>query len=137
MKPDSADLIHRWREGPLPPDELPRLNDLLATREGRAALRGEWFLDAALPEALRTAPVIALAPQPSWLARFLAWFTPQEAAPLLALRWCAHASLAAAAVIGLSLAILLPRHQRHNADAEADSIAQIIFQRHFASATRP
>ncbi len=135
MKPDSADLIHRWREGTLPPEELPRLNDLLATREGRAALRGEWFLDAALPEALRTAPVIALAPQPAWLARLVAWFSPQETEPLLALRWCAHASLAAAAVIGVSVAMLLPRHERR--DAEADSVAQIIFQRHFASSTRP
>lgn len=135
MKRDPADLIHRWREGNLSPDELLRLNELLATREGRAALRDEWFLDAALPEALRTVPVIALAPQPSWLARLQAWFRPREDEPLLALRWWANASFAAVVVIGISTAVMFPRHERR--DAEADSVAQIIFQRHFASSSQP
>ena len=55
------ELINRWREGQLSDEELRRLTDALATQEGRAALRGDWFLEAALPEALRTSPVLKLA----------------------------------------------------------------------------
>jgi len=55
------ELINRWREGELSDEELRRLTDAIATPEGRAALRGDWFLEAALPEALRTSPVLKLA----------------------------------------------------------------------------
>jgi hypothetical protein len=55
------ELINRWREGKLSDEELRRLTDALATQEGRAALRGDWFLEAALPEALRTTRVLKLA----------------------------------------------------------------------------
>lgn len=51
------ELLNRWRKGNLSTDDLRRLNDALATKEGRAALRSDWFLETALPEALRAAPL--------------------------------------------------------------------------------
>jgi len=53
--------INRWCDGKLSDEELRRLTDALATPEGRTALRGDWFLEAAIPEALRTTPLLKLA----------------------------------------------------------------------------
>ncbi len=61
MNTNLDELINRWSEGKLSDEELRRLTDALATPEGRAALRGDWLLEAALPEALRTSPVLKLA----------------------------------------------------------------------------
>lgn len=63
------ELINRWREGKLSEEELCCLTEALDTPEGRAALRGDWFLDAALPEALRTSPVLKLAQELDPMAR--------------------------------------------------------------------
>jgi hypothetical protein len=56
MKHELQDLLHRWHTGALSEDELRRLTALLDTPEARAALHDEWFLDAALPEALQAVP---------------------------------------------------------------------------------
>lgn len=135
MKSDIQHLLHRWHEGSLTVEEMRALTVELAQPEARAALRRNWFLEAALPQSLAASSVIVRTPQPSWLARLRAWLMPQESEPLLALRWWAHASLAAAVVIGISAAVVLPKNERR--DAEADSIAQIIFQRHFATSAQP
>jgi FecR-like protein len=58
MKTDLNELINGWREDTLSDDEMRMLTDSLSTKEGRATLRGDWLLDAALPGALRTAPVL-------------------------------------------------------------------------------
>ena len=62
MNPNLDELIHRWREGTLSDDEIGQLTDALASREARAALRRDWFLEEALPEALKTAPLLEVAP---------------------------------------------------------------------------
>ncbi len=51
------ELMDRWHAGTLAVDELHELTELLATAENRAALRSDWFLEAALPEALQTVGV--------------------------------------------------------------------------------
>src|SRR4051812_3611795 len=95
------DILYRWREGQLTDNELRQLDALLATEVNRRALRDEWFLDAALPEALRTAAVARLVPAPGWrerLAGYLARLGPQ---PLLLWSRCSLAAvpLGAAAVL--------------------------------------
>lgn len=72
------ELMNRWRENTLSDDDWRQLNDALSTQEGRAALRGEWFLDAALPEALRTSSLLQVvqkteSPQALKQARWLSW----------------------------------------------------------------
>ena len=57
------EILNRWREGTLSDEELRCLTEALDTPEGRAALRRDWFLEAALPEALRTSPVLKLPQQ--------------------------------------------------------------------------
>jgi len=64
MNTHRDELIHRWREGNLSEEELHRLNEALTTPEDRAAMRGEWFLEASLPEALRTSRLLKVAELP-------------------------------------------------------------------------
>jgi hypothetical protein len=65
MNTDLDKLIRRWREGTLTDEELHLLNETLSTTEGRAAMRDDCFLEAALPEALRTSHLLKVAEQPS------------------------------------------------------------------------
>jgi hypothetical protein len=72
-------FLHRWRDGNLTPDEMRRLTALLAQPEARAALRHDWFLEAALPQALATSSVIVRTPQPSRPAAPVFWrWTPAQ-----------------------------------------------------------
>jgi len=61
MKTNLDELIDGWREGTLSEEELRRLSEALSSREARAALRDEWLLEAGLPEALKTQPVLRMA----------------------------------------------------------------------------
>jgi hypothetical protein len=94
------ELLERWRHGELNDAELAELTQQLASREGRARLRQDWFLDASLPMALQAAwtPQTAPAFPPGWIA---AW----RAATTAASSWCSAwrwavglATLAVAAV---------------------------------------
>ena len=58
MKIHIEDLIARWRDGNPAESEVRRLAELLEDPEARDALRDEWFLEAALPEALRRTAVL-------------------------------------------------------------------------------
>ena len=55
MNDDLTELLRRFREDELAPEDWPRLIDLLDSPEGRAALRHDWFLEAALPQSLAAA----------------------------------------------------------------------------------
>lgn len=89
MNPDLPTLLHRWREGTLTPEEMRTLAVRLAQPEARAALRRDWFLDAALPQSLAASSVIVRTPQ-----------SVRPGAPIF-WRWTSAqwASLGAAAVI--------------------------------------
>lgn len=63
MKKNLDELIDGWREGTLSEEELRRLTQALSSPEARAALRDEWLLEAGLPEALKTQPVLRMARQ--------------------------------------------------------------------------
>lgn len=65
MKHDLNELMRRWHEGGLTDEQLRDLTTQLSTAEGRKALRDDWFLEAALPEALRTSAVTRMAPPDS------------------------------------------------------------------------
>lgn len=132
-------LLNRWREGTLTSAEMRELTDGLATHEGRAVLRRDWFLEVALPQALRTAPVLALAPKP---ARFRAWLSswlPQdEAASAMALRMWAGGSLAALVLAGVTALSLKQTTQPATAqEADSIAIAQILFQQRFFEPDSP
>ena len=94
------ELLDRWRHGEMNDAELAELTHQLATREGRARLRQDWFLDASLPLALQVAstPQTARAVPPRCIA---AWRAATTAASRWrpAWRWAAGmATLAVAAV---------------------------------------
>ena len=57
MNEELFELLRRFREDELAPEDWPRLNELLARPEGREALRHDWFLEAALPQSLAAAAV--------------------------------------------------------------------------------
>lgn len=144
MNPELQNLLHRWREGSLTTEELRALTAELAQPEARAALRRDWFLEAALPQSLAASSVIVRTPQPSLAARLRGWaaswftlFTPGEARgdepSILALRLWARASFAALAV-GLITAswLVWPQREEFTADVDAESepayLAQLMIE---------
>ena len=142
MNPELQNLLHRWREGSLTTDEMRSLTAHLAKPEGRAALRRDWFLEAALPEALAASAVIVRTPQPSlaaklrgWIAGWLTACAPrashEEDAALWALRLWARTSFAALAV-GLVTSAWLAWPQREEiateTDAEPAYLAQLMLE---------
>jgi hypothetical protein len=146
MNPELQNLLHRWREGSLTTDEMRSLTAHLAKPEGRAALRRDWFLEEALPQALAASAVIVRAPQPSLTARLRGWiaswftlFAPgdarEEESSIFALRLWARASFAALA-LGLITAswLVWPQREEFAADVDADSepafLAQIMIETH-------
>jgi hypothetical protein len=131
MNDELQNLLHRWREGSLTADELRTLTALLAKPEARQALRRDWFLEAALPEALAASAVIVRTPQPSlaaklrgWISGWLTAFAPrasrEEDAALWALHLWARSSFAALAV-GLVTSAWLAWPQREEIAAETDA----------------
>ena len=138
MNPELNTLLHRWREGTLTTEEMRKLTAVLASPEARAALRRDWFLDMALPQALAASSVIVRTPQPSLMARlrgaFAGWltrFAPQtardEEAGLGALQLWARASFAALAV-GLITTTWLAWPQREQIAAETAAEPALIAQ---------
>jgi ferric-dicitrate binding protein FerR (iron transport regulator) len=85
MNTDLDKLIRRWREGSLTEEELHHLNEALTTAEGRAAMRDDCFLEAALPEALRTSRLLKAEepPQTRKWSRWLSWRPLAAAAALV------------------------------------------------------
>ena len=71
------ELINQWREGRVSDEDLRRLTEALDTPEGRASLRADWFLEAALPEALRTSSLLKVSHKadPERTRRWTAWFS--------------------------------------------------------------
>jgi hypothetical protein len=108
MNPNLDELIHRWREGTLSDDEMRQLTEALASREARAALRRDWFLEEALPEALKTAPLLEVVPPD---------FTPSKPERE------AWAALGAAAAI--SIACILWERTAATADDTEVMVAQL------------
>lgn len=131
MNDDLTELLRRFREDELSPEDWLRLNDLLGRPEGRAALRHDWFLEAALPQSLAAASVSASIPQPSLAERFLAWIAgPQTGEPSFAtLQLWSRASFASLA-IGLVAATWAVWPARDAIDSGSDPafIAQLILQ---------
>lgn len=86
------ELINRWREGRLSDEDLRRLTEALDTPEGRASLRANWFLEAALPEALRTSPLLRVSrkAEPQQTRKWTGW-----------LSWRPLAAAAAGLVFGM------------------------------------
>jgi len=131
MNDELQELLHHWREGSLTADEMRTLTALLAKPEARQALRRDWFLEAALPEALAASAVIVRTPQPSlaaklrgWIAGWLTACAPrashEEDAALWALRLWARTSFAALAV-GLVTSAWLAWPQREEIATETDT----------------
>jgi hypothetical protein len=131
MNDELQNLLHRWREGSLTPDEKRTLTALLGNPEARQALRRDWFLDAALPQALAASAVIVRTPQPSmaaklsdWIAGWLTTFAPraprEEDTTLWALRLWARASFAALA-LGLAASAWIAWPQQEEIAAEVDA----------------
>lgn len=140
MTPDLQNLLHRWREGSLTTEEMRTLTAELAKPEARAALRRDWFLEAALPQSLAASSVIVRTPQPSFVARLSGWFTRlfegdarEEVSDLGALQLWMRTSFAALAV-GLITSAWLVWPQSHETahDSDAEQLVQIIFQKQFA-----
>jgi len=142
MNPELPNLLHRWREGSLTPEEMRTLTAHLAKPEARAALRRDWFLDAALPQALAASAVILRAPKPSLAARLRGWivswftlFAPgdsrREEPSVFALRLWARASFAALA-LGLITSAWLVWPQREeiatDVDTEPAYLAQLMLE---------
>lgn len=138
MNPELQHLLHRWHEGSLTADEMRTLTAHLAKLEARAALRRDWFLETALPQALAASSVIVRTPQPSLMARlrgaFAGWltrFAPQaardEEASLGALQLWARTSFAALAV-GLITTTWLAWPQREEIAAETAAEPALIAQ---------
>ncbi len=65
MSTQLEQLIAKWRDGHLSDEEFRELTRALENPEARAALRDDWFLESALPEALRASPALQFALQPS------------------------------------------------------------------------
>ena len=83
MNPELQNLLHRWREGSLTTEEMRALTAELAKREARAALRRDWFLEAALPQSLAASSVIVRTPRSAKPAATVAWrWTPAHWATL-------------------------------------------------------
>ena len=101
MNANPDELINRWREGSLSDEEMRQLTDTIATQEGRAALRGDWFLEAALPEALRTSPVLKMTEEMRWMV------APQRKRWSGWLQWRPLTAAAAGLVIGLCSASMV------------------------------
>jgi hypothetical protein len=142
MNDELQNLLHRWREGSLTADEMRTLTALLAKPEARQALLRDWFLEAALPEALAASAVIVRTPQPSlaaklrgWIAGWLTACAPrasrEEDAALWTLRLWARTSFAALAV-GLVTSAWLAWPQREEiateTDAEPAYFAQLMLE---------
>jgi hypothetical protein len=142
MNDELQNLLHRWREGSLTADEMRTLTALLAKPEARQALRRDWFLEAALPEALAASAVIVRTPQPSlaaklrgriagWLTAFAPRASREEDAALWALRLWARTSFAAL-VVGLVTSAWLAWSQREEiateTDAEPAYFAQLMLE---------
>lgn len=148
MNSELPTLLHRWREGTLAPEEMRTLTALLATPEARAALRRDWFLETALPQALAASSVIVRTPQPSfmarlrsafagWLTRFAPQATREEESGLGALRLWARASFAALAVAFITttwLAWPQPQSIRADSGPEPAAIAQLMLETQFPDA---
>ena len=146
MNPELQNLLHRWHEGTLTTDEMRTLTALLAKPEARQALRRDWFLEAALPEALAASAVIVRTPQPSLAAKLRGWLTAcaphashEEDAALWALRLWARTSFAALA-LGLITAswLVWPQREEFTADVDAESepafLAQLMIETHLPDA---
>jgi hypothetical protein len=105
MNDDLPELLRRFREDELALEDWHRLNEHLDRREGREALRHDWFLEAALPQSLAAAAVAVRIPRPSPARRLLAWIAgPPSPEPALAtLRLWSRVSFAALA-FGLATA---------------------------------
>jgi hypothetical protein len=141
-----SQLLHRWREGSLTPEEIERLAAQLDDPQTRAALRREWFLDAALPQALAASAVMQNAPSPTLAARCRAWVArwfigeprPREAgAALLTLRWWARGAFAAMLLGAAAAWMVWPRPnptlpvasaETDMADAEPALIAGLLLE---------
>lgn len=146
MNPELQKLLDRWREGSLTTEEMRALTAELAKPEARAALRRDWFLEAALPQSLAASSVIVRTPQPSLAARLRGWaacwftlFTPGEAREeepsILALQLWARASFAALAVGFITASWLVwPQRDEITADVDAASesafLAQLMIETH-------
>jgi hypothetical protein len=81
------ELISRWREDNLSDEEMRLLTEALDTAEGRAALRGDWFLEAALPKALSASAMLEATeslPTRKWAA-WLSWRSLASAAAIVLL----------------------------------------------------
>jgi hypothetical protein len=141
MNDDLTELLRRFREDDLSPEAWLRLNELLARPEGRAALREDWFLEAALPQSLAAAAVAGAAsfvrPARTSLAeRFLAWIAgPQTGEPAFAvLQLWSRASFAALALglVATAWAVWPAREAIDAVDSGSESdpafIAQLILQ---------
>jgi hypothetical protein len=134
MNPDLPTLLHRWHEGSLTAEEMSALTTLLAQPEARRALRQDWFLDAALPQALAASAVIVRTPQASLFARLKAWFASEEEFAIGALQLWARTSFAALAVGLIMTAWFTLQKQEAVGQTDAEQVAQIIFQKHFHDA---
>jgi hypothetical protein len=118
MKTNLDELIHRWREGTLSDYEMRQLTDALASREARAALRRDWFLEEALPEALKTAPLLEVAPPDFTRAK-----PGREAAG--AIRWLRLEWAALGAAAAISIACFLWERTAATADDTEVMVAQL------------
>jgi hypothetical protein len=131
MNEDIQELLLRFREDELAPEEWHRLNELLDRPEGREALRRDWFLEAVLPQSLAAVSVAVRIPRTSLAERFLAWIAgPQTEEPAFAiLQLWSRASFSALA-IGLIAATWAVWPPREAIDSGSDPafIAQLILQ---------
>jgi hypothetical protein len=118
MNPNLDELLHRWREGTLSDDEMRQLTDALASSEARAALRRDWFLEEALPEALKTAPLLEVAPPD---------FTPSkpEREAWATVRWLRLEWAALGAAAAISIACILWERTAATADDTEVMVAQL------------
>jgi hypothetical protein len=131
MNKELPELLRRFREDTLTPEDLARLNELLTRPEGREVLRNDWFLDAALPQSLAAAAVAVRVPQPSLAARLRAWLAwpPAEEPGLATLQLWSRASFAALA-FGLVAAawLVMPPRGTMESDSDPAFIAQLMLQ---------
>ena len=131
MNEDIQELLRRFREDELAPEEWLQLNELLDRPEGREVLRRDWFLEAALPQSLAAAAVAVRIPRPSFAERLRAWFAlPRTEEPTLAvLQLWSRASFAALTIglFGATWAVWTPR-ETFDPEPDPAFIAQLILQ---------
>jgi hypothetical protein len=131
MNDDLPELLRRFREDELAPEDWLRLNDLLDRPEGREALRHDWFLEAALPQSLAATSVAVRIPRPSFAEQLRAWFSlPRTEEPTLAvLQMWSRASFAALTIglFGATWAVWTPR-ETFDTEPDPAFIAQLILQ---------